>query len=492
MRTILALLFALISAPASAQVGQLAPGTVMGNAGSGQSLPAGTDIASVLTQWGVPLPGTVGGTNNAFMQFSGPASTLKTYTLPNASDTIATLTATQTLSNKTITGGSITGLPSPSNASDAATKAYVDANASGLTILAPSRLATAAVLPNTPTYANGASGVGATLTAGANSTLTVDGTIANLNDVVLVQTQASAFQNGLYTVTNAGSGAAAWVLTRATYFDQAAEMKSGSYTQITAGSTNINKSYVLAASVTTVGTDALNFNLFSSAASNLTIGSTSISGGTTTRIPYDNAGILGEYSITGTGTVVAMQTSPTILGHPTVEGITSTGATGTGAFMFSASPTTTGTLGTAASSSGGPSILVPHGAAPTSPANGAFWSTTAGFFGQVNGATVGPFGPTGVSTCTMSSVSINTSVSSTFCQTVLVDASGGARTITLYAPSSGVSGFSVDVKKIDSSANNVIVVVNGAGAIDGGTSVAIGTQWSSARFQANSSQWYLL
>jgi hypothetical protein len=45
-------------------------------------------------------------------------------------------------------------------------------------------------------------------------------------------------------------------------------------------------------------------------ASGLTIGTTAITSGTTTRILYDNAGTLGEYTITGTGTVVAMQTSP--------------------------------------------------------------------------------------------------------------------------------------------------------------------------------------
>lgn len=43
-----------------------------------------------------PLTGAKGGTNNGFMQFSGPASSLKTFALPNASDTIATLGAIQT------------------------------------------------------------------------------------------------------------------------------------------------------------------------------------------------------------------------------------------------------------------------------------------------------------------------------------------------------------------------------------------------------------
>lgn len=45
----------------------------------------------------------------------------------------------------------------------------------------------------------------------------------------------------------------------------------------------------------------------------LTIGSTTIASGTTTRILYDNAGVLGEYTITGTGTVVAMAISPTFV-----------------------------------------------------------------------------------------------------------------------------------------------------------------------------------
>ncbi len=48
----------------------------------------------------------------------------------------------------------------------------------------------------------------------------------------------------------------------------------------------------------------------SAATTVLTVGSTTIGSGTTTRILYDNAGVLGEYTITGTGTVVAMQTSP--------------------------------------------------------------------------------------------------------------------------------------------------------------------------------------
>src|SRR6516164_5702957 len=54
--------------------------------------------------------------------------------------------------------------------------------------------------------------------------------------------------------------------------------------------------------------------------STLTVGTTTITGGTTTRVLYDNAGILGEYTISGSGSV-AMTTSPSfttpVLGTPT-------------------------------------------------------------------------------------------------------------------------------------------------------------------------------
>ena len=45
----------------------------------------------------------------------------------------------------------------------------------------------------------------------------------------------------------------------------------------------------------------------------LTVGTSTITSGTTTRILYDNAGVLGEYTLTGSGTVAVMQTSPTLI-----------------------------------------------------------------------------------------------------------------------------------------------------------------------------------
>lgn len=47
--------------------------------------------------------------------------------------------------------------------------------------------------------------------------------------------------------------------------------------------------------------------------SGITIGTTTITSGTNTRILYDNSGVVGEYTLTGTGTVVVMQTSPSLV-----------------------------------------------------------------------------------------------------------------------------------------------------------------------------------
>lgn len=49
-------------------------------------------------------------------------------------------------------------------------------------------------------------------------------------------------------------------------------------------------------------------------------------------------------SQTGTGSTFVMSVAPTITGHPTIEGVTSTGATGTGNYVFSAAPTITGNV----------------------------------------------------------------------------------------------------------------------------------------------------
>lgn len=51
---------------------------------------------------------------------------------------------------------------------------------------------------------------------------------------------------------------------------------------------------------------------------------------------------------------------------------------------------TTGKLTTFTPTTAGASVRLPHGTAPTTPANGDMWTTTAGLYVHINGSTVGP------------------------------------------------------------------------------------------------------
>jgi len=61
------------------------------------------------------------------------------------------------------------------------------------------------------------------------------------------------------------------------------------------------------------------------AATGVTVGTTTIAGGTTGRVLYDNVGVLGEMTTTGSGTVLALATSPTIAGLTITGSLTATG-----------------------------------------------------------------------------------------------------------------------------------------------------------------------
>jgi hypothetical protein len=167
--------------------------------------------------------------------------------------------ATQASNAVTITGGSITGLPLPLLPADVATKSYVDSVASGAFPHAPVAAATAAALPAN-TYANGSGGVGATLTATADGALIVDGYTVNLNDRVLVDDEATGANNGVYTETTVGTGSVAYVLTRATDFNQASNIITGGSFLVTNGTLHNGFTYTLTTSGTiVVGTTALTF-----------------------------------------------------------------------------------------------------------------------------------------------------------------------------------------------------------------------------------------
>ncbi len=142
---------------------------------------------------------------------------------------------------KTFSSFPITPSSMPSSDYQVANKAYVDSVAVGLTPKDACRLATTAVIPAC-TYA-----------ASPAFTLTGDavGAIADIDSVtpvntnrILVKNQADQTQNGIYTVTTAGDGGTAFVLTRATDYDSTAEVVRGTFTYISAGTSNAGYQFI--------------------------------------------------------------------------------------------------------------------------------------------------------------------------------------------------------------------------------------------------------
>src|SRR5210317_563768 len=145
-----------------------------------------------------------------------------------------------------------------------ANKAYVDQVAQGLDTKPSVRAATTADL--SATYSNGSSGVGATLTAGSNGAIVIDGVSLSVDDRVLVKDQSTAAQNGIYRVTTQGDGSTAFVLTRATPEDQPEELTGGAFVFVEEGTANANNGYVFThTGAPTFGTTSLDVAQFSGA-----------------------------------------------------------------------------------------------------------------------------------------------------------------------------------------------------------------------------------
>ena len=135
----------------------------------------------------------------------------------------------------------ITSLADPTNASDAATKSYVDAARAGLAVKTPVRVATTAPIT-------------------LNGVQTIDDVVLVAGNRVLVKDQASAATNGIYDVV----AGAAW--TRSADANVSNEVVAGMFCLVEEGTTNGDKGFVLTANnPITLDTTALTFAQFSGA-----------------------------------------------------------------------------------------------------------------------------------------------------------------------------------------------------------------------------------
>ena len=109
-------------------------------------------------------------------------------------------------------------------------------------------------------YANGVSGVGATLTASANGSLgAIDGQTPAVGNRILVMHQSSMAQNGLYRIDDVGSATTKWKMTRALDADSVLELANATIC-VGRGIANGGKMYKSSFSTTgTVGSTAIEF-----------------------------------------------------------------------------------------------------------------------------------------------------------------------------------------------------------------------------------------
>ena len=176
-------------------------------------------------------------------QLDGKASSSHTHAQSDITNLTTDLAAKASLSGATFTGA-VTLHADPSSAMHAATKQYVDAATAGLNVHESVDAATTANI---------------TLASAVENGDTLDGVTLATGNRILVKNQTTKSENGIYIV--AASGAP----TRATDYDSAGEVDAGDFIFVEAGTTNGKTGWVQTNTITTIGTDEIEFTQFSGA-----------------------------------------------------------------------------------------------------------------------------------------------------------------------------------------------------------------------------------
>ena len=377
-------------------------------------------------------------------------------------------TSNLTANTVTLTAGTIS--TNAANATDITNKQYVDGLFStGISYHDPVRVESPTAL-SPVTYNNGSSGVGATLTnAGTQTALVIDGITLSLNDRVLIYTQTDQTQNGIYTVTNVGSGSTNWVLTRATDADSFGladpnALGQGDAVFVQQGNTGAGETYVCNTPGTIVfGTTNITFVQISSAQvysagtglnlSNLTF---SIANTAVTAATYGNDGNVAQFTVNAQGQI-----------------------TNASNVSINASSITLGTLDnarTTASSSNGANTIVLRDSSGDFAANTVTATTvnaTSGNFTNVsgNGSAISAINASNISSGTIANARTTASTSNSANTIVARDANGsfGANIVSASFSGDGSAISAINASNISSgtiaNARTTAASANGASTI---------------------------
>ena len=241
-------------------------GTINGAVIGGSSAQAitGTNVTATVGFTG-PLTGAVTG-NTAGTHTGAVTGNVTGNLTGNVTGNVTAASGTSTFNNVTISGSldmdsgtsaTITGLASPTNDSDAATKGYVDALAQGIDAKASVVVATTANIT-------------------LSGTQTIDGIALSVGDRVLVKDQTTQSGNGIYLVA-----ASTW--TRTTDANTWDELVAA-FTFVEKGTTQANNGYISTITAGgTLGTTAITFAQFSGAGQ-ITAGAGMVKSGNTLNV----------------------------------------------------------------------------------------------------------------------------------------------------------------------------------------------------------------
>lgn len=308
-----------------------------------------------------------------------------------AADVTALVDATYAPINNAVFTGTTTLAGDPVSALQAATKQYVDANASGQRVKDAVRVRSTA-----------------NISLSTGTLLTIDGVVLVAGDRVLVMNQTAGAENGVYI-----AGAGAW--TRATDFDGAGEVVGGATFWINEGTSWADNAFTLTTNdVIVIGTTPLTFTQSSGLGQFIAGAGLTKTGSTVDVIGTAGRIVVGEDSIDlasgivtagtytkltvdtyGRATVGATATPSDIGAQPVDAGLTSIAAlTGGGAVHATATDTyvmrtLTGTAGRVVISNGdgiagNPTVDLAPGVIATT---GTYQSVTVDTYGRVTSGT---------------------------------------------------------------------------------------------------------